>query len=95
MFPVGKPGTVLGCDFSGVIVRRGAGVVDPALSAGAHVAGFVHGGAFTDEGAFAEYVRTPAELVWAVPPGTLSHEQAATLGCAYVLLVCLLQQCVC
>ena len=55
---------------------------------GEHVAGFVHGGAFSDEGAFAEYVKTPADLVWPVPDNTLDHDQAATLGCAYVALSC-------
>lgn len=43
------------------------------------------GGTFADSGAFAEYVRTPAELAWPVPEDTLSHEEAATFGCAYVL----------
>ena len=73
---------MLGCDFSGIAVRVGKNVTSPQV--GDHVAGFVHGGAFADEGAFAEYVKTPAELVWVVPPNTLSHEQAAALGCASV-----------
>ena len=75
----------MGCDFSGTVVRAGKNVVNPAV--GAHVAGFVHGGTFADEGAFAEYVKVPAELVWTVPEGTLSHEEAATLGCAWVVFL--------
>ncbi|KAI0665297.1 GroES-like protein [Cubamyces menziesii] len=78
---IGVPGTILGCDFSGHVVQVGKNVT--TLKVGDHVAGFVHGGAFTDEGAFAEYVKTPADLVWVVPEGTINHDQAATLGCAF------------
>ncbi|KAI0362627.1 GroES-like protein [Trametes cingulata] len=77
----GVPGTVLGCDFSGYVVKTGKNVSSPKV--GDHVAGFVHGATFTDEGAFAEYVKTPADLVWVVPENTLSHDEAATLGCAF------------
>ncbi|KAL1947808.1 hypothetical protein VTO73DRAFT_13532 [Trametes versicolor] len=80
-----KPGTVSGCDFSGTIVQIGpsAAAAHPDLRVGAQVAGFVMGGTFADYGAFAEYVRTPVSLVWPVPEGTFSHEEAATLGCAF------------
>ncbi|KAH9934278.1 GroES-like protein [Fomitopsis serialis] len=71
-------GTVVGCDWSGHIVQRGKNVRTPEL--GAHVSGFVMGGTFVDSGAFAEYVKTPAELAWFVPEGTISHEQAATMS---------------
>ena len=57
----------------------------PAPKIGDHVAGFVMGPTFADNGAYAEYVKTPAELAWAVPAGTFTHEEAATLGCAYVV----------
>lgn len=77
---LGVPGSVVGCDFSGVVAKVGRNVSTPKV--GDHVAGFVHGGQFPDEGAFAEYVKTPAELVWAVPENTLSHDEAATLSCA-------------
>ncbi|PIL24403.1 hypothetical protein GSI_14156 [Ganoderma sinense ZZ0214-1] len=49
---------------------------------GDHVAGFFHGGYFEDEGAFAEYVKTPADLAWFVPPNALSHDESASLSCA-------------
>lgn len=62
-------------------MRVGAAVSSPAV--GEHVAGFVHGGTYADRGAFAEYVKTGADLCWAVPEGTLSHEEAATMGCGY------------
>ncbi|KAI8982823.1 GroES-like protein [Trametes punicea] len=78
---LGVPGTILGCDFSGIVVKTGRKVSN--VKVGDHVAGFVHGGAFTDEGAFAEYVKTPADLVWVVPKNTVNHDEAATLGCAF------------
>ena len=74
-----RAGTILGCDFSGHVAQVGKNVT--SLRIGEHVAGFTQGGTFTDGGAYAEYVRTPAELVWVVPSGTLNHEEAATLGC--------------
>ncbi|EIW60398.1 GroES-like protein [Trametes versicolor FP-101664 SS1] len=77
----GIPGTIVGCDFSGYVVKAGQNVTSPKV--GDHVAGFLHGSAFPDEGAFAEYVKTPGDLVWVVPENTLSHDEAATLGCAF------------
>ncbi|TFY63725.1 hypothetical protein EVJ58_g3092 [Rhodofomes roseus] len=74
-------GTILGCDWSGYVVDAGKNVTSPRV--GDHVAGFVQGGTFTDYGAYAEYVRTPAELSWVVPEGTVNHEEAAALGCAF------------
>lgn len=76
-------GTICGCDWSGYVVQKGKNVT--SLDIGDHVAGFVQGGVYTDRGAFAEYVRTAAELAWKIPAGTLSDEEAATYGCAYVL----------
>ena len=81
----GNPGSVVGCDLSGHVVRVGTNVSAPKV--GEHVAGFVMGSTFADSGAYAEYVKTPAELAWAVPAGTFTHEEAATLGCAYVVSV--------
>ncbi|KAI0780487.1 GroES-like protein [Trametes elegans] len=80
-FGRGKPGTVLGCDWSGHVVKVGKNVTTPKV--GEHVAGFVMGATFVDSGAFAEYVKTPAELSWVVPDGTFTHEEAATMGCAF------------
>ena len=72
----------MGCDWSGYVVATGNKVTSHRV--GDHVAGFVQGGTFADYGAYAEYVRTPAELSWGVPEGTLNHDEAAALGCAYV-----------
>ena len=51
-------------------------------SVGEHVAGLIPGSMFKDRGAFAEYVKVPEDLTIVIPPGTLSHEEASTLGCA-------------
>ena len=74
-----KVGTIAGVDYAGVIVKIGSAVT--ALAVGDRVAGIVHGGHYKDRGAFAEYVKTPADLTWKIPDGTISDEQAATLGC--------------
>ncbi|KAH9932578.1 GroES-like protein [Fomitopsis serialis] len=82
---VQKAGTVLGVDFSGTVVAAGSNVTH--LKLGTHVAGFVKGGALPDSGAYAEYVKTPGELVWPVPEGTLGFAEAATLGFVLILAV--------
>ncbi|KAF8579984.1 GroES-like protein [Ramaria rubella] len=74
------PGTIIGCDFSGIVVKLG-GAPAVHLKPGDHVAGFVQGGHWNDRGAFAEYLKTDSDLVWVVPEGTVSHEEAATMGC--------------
>lgn len=78
---VTNEGTIVGCDWSGYVVKTGKKV--STLSVGDHVAGFVQGGTYKDRGAYAEYVKTPAELAWKVPQGTISHEEAATMGCSF------------
>lgn len=76
---VTKTGTIVGVDYAGVVVNVGKDVT--TVSVGDRVAGFVHGGKYEDRGAFAEYTKSPAELVWKIPEGTISDEQASTLGC--------------
>lgn len=49
-----------------------------------HVSTTAHGSAFANEGAFAEYVKAPAELVWVVPDNTLTFEESATYNVASV-----------
>ena len=77
-------GTICGCDWSGYVVKIGKNV--KSFANGEHAAGFVQGGTYTDRGAFAEFVKTPAELAWQVPRETFSSEEAATMGCACVFL---------
>ena len=79
-FKLGKPGSVLGCDFSGIVVKVGKNA-GSTRRVDEYVSAFVHGGVWADEGAFAEYARTRAELVWPVPPNTLSPEEASTISC--------------
>ena len=74
------PGTIVGCDWSGHIVKTGKNV--KKLAIGDFVAGFVQGNAWADRGAFAEYVKTAENLAWKVPEGTISPEEAASMGCA-------------
>lgn len=74
------PGATSGCDFSGELVAVGS-AVKKALSVGDGVCGCVFGNN-PDElnnGAFAEYVVVPGDLVFKIPPG-ISFPTAATLG---------------
>ncbi|PCH40956.1 GroES-like protein [Wolfiporia cocos MD-104 SS10] len=81
VYRVTNVGTIVGCDWSGHVVQVGQSVTTHAV--GDHVAGFTHGSYYTDRGAYAEYVKASADLAWKVPPGTFSHEEAATMGCAF------------
>ena len=47
---------------------------------GERVATFTHGGHYTDRGAYAEYLKASADLVWVLPE-SLSYEQAAAMTC--------------
>lgn len=85
---VTNAGSIVGCDFAGTIAKVGKNVT--SLAVGDRVAGFTQGGTWNDVGAFAEYSRTPGDLVWKIP-STLTQDQAATLGCAYVVLLQLKQ----
>ncbi|KAI0796357.1 GroES-like protein [Irpex lacteus] len=78
---VGNVGTICGCDFSGYVAKVGSKVTN--LNVGDHVAGFTHGGYYKDRGAYAEYTKVSGDLVWKVPEHSLTHEEAATFGCAF------------
>ena len=78
-------GTIVGCDFAGTIAQVGKNVT--ALSVGDRVAGFTQGSTWNDVGAFAEYTRASWDLVWKVPSGALTTEQAVTFGCACVFFI--------
>ncbi|TFK92536.1 GroES-like protein [Polyporus arcularius HHB13444] len=81
-FKLGKPGSILGTDFSGIVVKTGKNVTG-GPKVGDHVAGIAHACAYPDKGAYAEYVKADSELVWVVPENTFSHEQAAAYGAAF------------
>lgn len=76
-------GATLGCDFAGDVVRIGPSVkmaAEGLLRLGDRVCGFVYGNHPNrpDNGAFAEFVAVPGDLVYTLPP-ELSYAQAATL----------------
>ncbi|EKG15174.1 hypothetical protein MPH_07620 [Macrophomina phaseolina MS6] len=74
------PGATSGCDFSGTVVSVGE-AVKQALSPGDRVCGCVFGNNPDEShnGAFAEYVVVPGDLLLKVPEG-MSMQSAATLG---------------
>ena len=78
---LGTEGSIVGYDFSGIVVKAGKDIT-AGPKVGDPVAGFVHGAMYPDEGAFAEYVKASADLVWTVPENTFSHELAAAYGAA-------------
>ena len=86
--PTAVKGSVVGCDVSGIAVQVGQNVPDVKL--GDHVTTIAHGATYTDEGAFAEYVKSPSELLFKVPENTLTFEQSSTFGVAYVVRCVLL-----
>lgn len=89
-------GATIGIDFVGRVVRidAEAAALRPDLSVGDTVCGFIHGSnpAAPDSGAFAEYVRAPAQLVYKVPV-TMRIEEAATYGCALASMCLALWKC--
>lgn len=79
-----NPGATVGCDFSGQLVTIGSSVKQ-TLSNGDPVCGCVFGNNpdELDNGAFAEYVAVPGDLVFRIPAG-MSYHTAATLGVGMV-----------
>jgi NADPH:quinone reductase-like Zn-dependent oxidoreductase len=76
---INNPGTILGCDFSGIVVQAGQGLRVP-VKVGDKVAASLRGGVDRERGAFAEYVKVSADLAWIIPEGTYTFEEAATIG---------------
>ena len=72
-------GVILGCDFSGIVTELGSSVA--SFKKGDKVAGTVHGGTFKDKGAYAEYLKADADMIWKVPEG-MDMGAAATWGVA-------------
>ncbi|KAJ1302582.1 hypothetical protein OPQ81_002899 [Rhizoctonia solani] len=75
------PGNIIGCDFAGTVIKLGSDSIT-RVKVGDTVSGFVHGGIYKDRGAFAQYAKADAELVWKFPTSVLSFEQATTMNCA-------------
>ncbi|KAF4944049.1 hypothetical protein FSARC_14779 [Fusarium sarcochroum] len=76
------PGAVVGCDYAGEVVQVGTKVLG-TWNVGDRVAGFVHGGLSPDRGAFAEYLKTDADLAWHIP-NHMSDAEASTYGISAV-----------
>lgn len=74
-------GATLGCEFSGDIAEVGSSVRNERLVVGAAVFGCVYGNhpGQPDNGAFAEFVAVPGDLVYLLP-SHLSYQEGATLG---------------
>jgi NADPH:quinone reductase-like Zn-dependent oxidoreductase len=85
------PKALIGCDFSGTVVKLGSGTKNTNVKVGDKVAGCVHGGLFNDKGSYAEYLKVQSDLVIKVPE-RLKLEEAATFGVPWVTAaqVCLI-----
>lgn len=75
---VSPPNSILGCDYAGEVVEIGA-QAPGNWAMGDRVAGAIHGGLYSDRGAFAEYLKIDGDLAFKVPEG-MTDEDAATLG---------------
>lgn len=102
-----EEGNIIGCDFSGVVVKMGREVPSELRFIGERVAGIVHGGnrlltgivlysltrylGIGRNGAFSQYVSVPAALLFSLPD-SWSFEQGAQLGVAcFTACQCLYQ----
>jgi NADPH:quinone reductase-like Zn-dependent oxidoreductase len=77
-----SPGAIIGCDFAGTITKLGDDVSSISrLRVGDRVAGSVHGSNPMDpaDGAFSEYIKTSADLVFPLRD-SMSWETAAAIG---------------
>ncbi|CAF1485608.1 unnamed protein product [Rotaria sp. Silwood1] len=84
-FGLAKPGSIVGCDFSGIVVKVGKEAIGN-YKKGERVAGCVHGGLDRElgiRGAFSEYVVQEASLVFRYP-STMSPEAVVTLPLASI-----------
>ncbi|KAE9390166.1 GroES-like protein [Gymnopus androsaceus JB14] len=85
-----EEGNIIGCDFSGVVVKMGREVPSELRFIGERVAGIVHGG-IGKNGAFSQYVSVPAALLFSLPD-SWSFEHGAQLGVAcFTACQCLYQ----
>jgi len=72
-------GAYIGCDLTGEVVKLGPNLIVD-LKVGDRVSASIAGNSASGRGAFAEYVKTFSDLVWKIPQGTFSFEQAAATG---------------
>lgn len=60
---ISPKGAIIGCDFTGIVVEVPADEAHKRdhIKVGTRVAGVVHGGYYTDQGSFAEYLKVGVE----------------------------------
>ncbi|KAJ8495120.1 hypothetical protein ONZ45_g12998 [Pleurotus djamor] len=91
LFGLKREGSVLGCDFAGVVVELGPPLEGNDLhkvTVGQRVAGFVRGGVDT-HGAFAEYVASPVGTLLNVPDSWSFEDAAQVCLAGYTACQCL------
>ncbi|KAK0793574.1 hypothetical protein LTS16_012477 [Friedmanniomyces endolithicus] len=76
----GDDGTIVGCDFAGVVEEVGDAVTKP-FKKGDRVTGFAHGGndEYHEDGAFARYITAKGDMLMRIPDG-VGFESAATVA---------------
>ncbi|UKZ73161.1 hypothetical protein TrVFT333_000802 [Trichoderma virens FT-333] len=79
-FDQGLAGTTVGCDYAGVVEATGPQLTKP-FKKGDRIAGFAHGAnkVQPENGTFGEYIVVKAGVAFKIP-GTISDEEAASLG---------------
>ncbi|WWC85193.1 uncharacterized protein L201_000052 [Kwoniella dendrophila CBS 6074] len=75
--------SILGCDYSGTIVKLGKNLRSDSLKVGDRIAGTILGGMRKDRGSFAEYLVVESDLTFKVP-GNISLEDASTFGVSWL-----------
>lgn len=79
---VAPQGAIIGCDYSGTVAKVGS-KAPGTWALGDRIAGWTHGGLYTDRGSFAEYLKIPGDLAWKVP-SSVSDEESTTFGVSAV-----------
>ncbi|KAH6673433.1 chaperonin 10-like protein [Halenospora varia] len=70
--------SIVGCDYAGEVAEVGKLALG-SWKVGDRVAGFVHGGHYSDRGSFCKYLKVDGSLAWRIPSG-LRDEEASTYG---------------
>lgn len=79
---LGRPNSVLGCDYAGTVEAIGASAKGK-WKVGDRIAGVVHGGIYSNRGSYAEYLITDGDLAWRIPD-SVPFATAAVYGVSAV-----------
>jgi len=84
------PGAISGCEVVGQVAKIGPNQnPNKHFKLGDRIAAGCHGGYYTDNGGFSEYVRMVTDLAWKIPDN-MSYEQAATVSAGvYSAVMCM------